>query len=392
MKKRIVAALILIVTTMSFFMTRVTYGTEKVFEFGKDESLTEIQGGSEGDNLNKLQESGTVSTNGETRQENVSTQVSPNSINIINRIVGWFFMALPMIMNHILSKITSNNGEIFTIERTVTNYYDLFNLKYLISPMEGGSKQGKSEILEPISKNAATWFVGIRNLSLAGSVITLIYIGIRLATSTISTKKAKFKKMLFSWFEGIAIMLVLQIYIVAIILLSNWMVDALNSTIKNDPSITTVEEQLMKNVNDNLDSINQIHELFFYILLFTMFSYYEFKFFVLYIGRLIRVAFFIIISPLVCLTYPIDKVGDGKPQAFNNWILEISVITFIQPIHLLIYIIMITSMGEIIIRNPLLGIIFLATLSHVEKLVKSVLKLKASFGRGLKDIKLSNLT
>ena len=87
MKKRIGVALILIVVTMSFFMTKVTNGTEKVFEFGKDESLTEIQGGTEADNFNKLQESGTVSTNGETRQENVPTQVSSNSLNIINRIL-----------------------------------------------------------------------------------------------------------------------------------------------------------------------------------------------------------------------------------------------------------------------------------------------------------------
>lgn len=389
MSKKIAVALILIVLVMSFFKTRVTYGTEKVFEFGKDESLTEIQGGTEADNFNKLQESGTVSTNGETRQENVPTQVSANNINIINRIVGRLFMALPMIMNDILSKITSDDGEIFTIEKTVTNHYDLFNLKYLISTDSGGKEEGSSGILEPISKNAATWFIGVRNLSLAGSVITLIYVGIRLSTSTVSSKRAQFKKMLFSWFEGLAIMLTLQIFIVVIILTSNWMVDILNSTIKNDQSVTTVEERLMKNVDENLDSINQAHTLFFYIVLFTMFSYYEFKFFVLYIGRLIRVAFFIIISPLVCLTYPIDKVGDGRPQAFRNWVLEITITTFIQPIHLLIYIIMITSMGEIIVRNPVLGIIFLATLSHVEKVFKSVLKLKPKLEPGLKDIRIS---
>ena len=102
-----------------------------------------------------------------------------------------------------------------------------------------------------------------------------------------------------------------------------------------------------------------------------------------------KIAFFIIISPLVCLTYPIDKIGDGKPQAFQNWILEITVATFIQPMHLLIYIIMINSMGEIIVRNPVLGIIFLALLSHAERIVKSVLKIKPKLGRGLKDIKIS---
>ncbi|MBR2705590.1 MAG: hypothetical protein IKG14_00845 [Clostridia bacterium] len=387
MKKKITIGLILIILITSFYKTKEVLGTD-VFEFGKDESLTEIQGGTEAENFNKLQESGTVSTNGETRQENVPTQVSGNSINIFNRLVGRLFTAIPMVMNDILSKITSDSGEIFTIERTITNHYDLFNLKYLITPAEGGKKEGTSGILEPISKNASTWFIGVRNLSLAGSIITLMYVGIRLATATVSTKRAQFKRMLFSWFEGIGIMLTLQFFIVTIILASNWMVDTLNSTIENDSSITTIEEQIMKNVDENLDSINQIHTLFFYIVLFTMFSYYELKFFALYIGRLIRVAFYIIISPLVCLTYPVDKVGDGRPQAFNNWALEITITVFIQPMHLLIYMIMISSMGEIIVRNPVLGIIFLALLSHVERIVKHVLKLRPRLGPGLKDIKL----
>ena len=33
-------------------------------------------------------------------------------------------------------------------------------------------------------------------------------------------------------------------------------------------------------------------------------------------------AFLTIIAPLVALTYPIDKINDGKAQAFNMWFKE----------------------------------------------------------------------
>ena len=44
--------------------------------------------------------------------------------------------------------------------------------------------------------------------------------------------------------------------------------------------------------------------------------FYQVKFFLLYAKRMLAVAFLIIISPLITVTYPIDKIGDRKGSGF----------------------------------------------------------------------------
>ena len=49
------------------------------------------------------------------------------------------------------------------------------------------------------------------------------------------------------------------------------------------------------------------------------------------------------IAPLVALTYPLDRLGDGKSQAFNMWFKEYTMNAIIQPIHLILYTVFVSS-------------------------------------------------
>ena len=96
-----------------------------------------------------------------------------------------------------------------------------------------------------------------------------------------------------------------------------------------------------------------------------------------------------VIAPFICLSYPIDAVGDGKPQAFNNWFKEIMIQVFIQPMHLILYVVFMLSAGEIAKTAPIIGIIFIISLDNAEKVVKSALKIRGgSADKGLKSIKI----
>ena len=95
-----------------------------------------------------------------------------------------------------------------------------------------------------------------------------------------------------------------------------------------------------------------------------------------------------VISPLVCLTYPLDRVGDGRAQAFKNWIREYTMEIFLQPIHLGLYIVFLFSAGEIIKATPFLGIAFLAAIGNGEKIVRKILNIKPKFAKGIKEQKL----
>lgn len=389
MKRKVAISLITIIL-IAFLGNFLFVQASEGFQIDEDESLEELYKSSTPDNYNQLIESGTTGTNGKKPQQNVPVQPKPDLLSFITRLLCKVVVALTDLINNVVSKILTGGNEQVTIQKIVTNKYDLLNLKFLVNPFETSSANDKS-VLDPLSKNAGIWFVAIRNLALVGSVVTLIYTGIRLATATVAEGKANYKKILFSWFEGISILLMLHFFIIAIIYTSNWMVDVLQNAINIDPNMMTAEQQIMDGINTYLDEATQSHTIFFYTILFIMFSYYEAKFLFLYLWRLLRVMFYIIISPLVCLTFPIDKIGDGRAQGFNHWLLEITIATFMQPIHLLIYVIIIYSMGEIIVRNPILGIIFLASISHAEHTFKSVLKLKPTVGKGLSDFKLGEV-
>lgn len=116
-----------------------------------------------------------------------------------------------------------------------------------------------------------------------------------------------------------------------------------------------------------------------------MLVYYQVKFFIVYFKRLLEVGFLISISPLVTITYPIDKVGDERAQAYKAWLTRIIYNIFIQLIHAIVYVVFIFSAAEIAKTVPIVGILFLTTLSRTEKIIKTTFGLK---GKGFSDEKL----
>ena len=102
----------------------------------------------------------------------------------------------------------------------------------------------------------------------------------------------------------------------------------------------------------------------------------EFKFFMMYIRRTLAVAFLVIISPLISITYSIDKAGDGQAQAFQNWFKEYLINILIQPFQAMLYLVFVYSANEIAIKAPIVGIIFLFSLTRAEKIVKEIFNMR----------------
>ena len=64
---------------------------------------------------------------------------------------------------------------------------------------------------------------------------------------------------------------------------------------------------------------------------------------------MIKVGFLIIISPLISLTYTIDKMGDGKAQALGNWLKEFIFTILIQPFHCIMYLAFVRTAFSLIV-------------------------------------------
>ena len=97
-----------------------------------------------------------------------------------------------------------------------------------------------------------------------------------------------------------------------------------------------------------------------------------------YMKRAITMAFLTLMAPLVTLTYPIDKMGDGKAQAFNMWLKEYIFNALLQPFHLILYSIFLGGSMAIAVDNPLYAILFLAFISPAEKILRKFFKFNQS--------------
>jgi hypothetical protein len=98
----------------------------------------------------------------------------------------------------------------------------------------------------------------------------------------------------------------------------------------------------------------------------------ELKFFWLYMKRFLMVGFLIMISPLITISYSIDKAGDGKAQAFQKWSQEFIMNVLIQPLHALLYLVIVVTANEIATQAPLVAILLLFGISQSEKMVKVI--------------------
>ena len=109
-----------------------------------------------------------------------------------------------------------------------------------------------------------------------------------------------------------------------------------------------------------------------YTVLFAIMVIYLFVFSFTYMKRVVYMAFLTIIAPLVALTYPIDKVNDGQAQGFNYWFKEYTFNLLLQPLHLLLYTILISSAIKLASENMIYAIVAMGFMVPAEKILRQM--------------------
>ena len=292
------------------------------------------------------------------------------------------------------NSITSKtNAFSFTIEKTVFNEIGLFNVdffnfkekvqKFNFFGLFGNSAEEDTvevpEYAIQIKESVAKWFYICRIIATAISLLVLIYVGIRMAISTVASDIAKYKKMLIAWVEAMILLFLLQYIIQFLMILGKILLD-ITYKIKIslvDSGMKSFEKELMNSLVIKLflstGAASMVTTIMFCCLAFT-----HLRFFLLYIKRAITLGFLIIISPFITVTYPIDKMGDNKAQAFETWLQEMMIHIFIQPLHAIVYTIFAYSAGEIVKYAPILGLLFFMAIPSAEKMVRSIFDMHSS--------------
>ena len=282
---------------------------------------------------------------------NYSLAVSEETINAISNLAGglvsillWpkriMIVGLSFVVDVISSNIASTSGVNYGDAGVfnVITPFDIFFNKYKLLDVNvfDINATAAGTIPHTIRTTVSGWYYVMRTISAAILLCILIYVGIRMALSTIAEDKAKYKKMLFDWVCSLALIFVLQYIAIFTIYCNNAIVNALRSLLTD----TAVEDSLTDMIIDiGMKGVFGVGiPSMAAVLVFVFIVFQTIAFLIAYINRMLKVAFLVMISPLVSITYSIDKMGDGKAQALSKWLAEFIFTILIQPFHCLMYI------------------------------------------------------
>ncbi len=288
---------------------------------------------------------------------------------------------------------------------------------------EDGKKieTSKQDTAMDLSQTISKWYYAIRNIAIVIMMLVLVYIGIRMMLCSIASEKSKYKKMLGDWVISMCLVFVLQYIMVFAVNLNESIVKliesstdkgkyaiALSDVKDKDNFVKTIEknsdlkqglvdsngvnlynEDGSKNSNNEATSFvwptnlvgrmrmmaqmqDGTDEYIGYCLAFLVLVFYTIFFAATYLKRVIYMAFLTVIAPLVAMTYSIDKIADGKAQAFNMWLKEYMFNLLIQPVHLLLYMLLISMSFDLAANNIIYTLVALGFMMPAEKLIRKM--------------------
>lgn len=238
------------------------------------------------------------------------------------------------------------------------------------------------------SDNTAVWsltqtigqyYSVIRNLAIALLLGILIYIGIRMAISTVAAKEAEYKKMLKNWVVSLILVFVLHFIIIFTLYINNAIVGALYNSIGKDVNAWDYAGIAAGGLVPISGWPN--------VIIYDAAVVINFIFMFMYLKRIVTLGFLIVIAPLITVTYSIDKMGDGKSQALNTWLKEFIFTVLIQPFHCIIYVVFIRTSYELLANNSwnvtenfgseILAIVCMIFMLQAEKIIKKIFGIQA---------------
>ena len=285
----------------------------------------------------------------------------------------------------------------------------------------------KSTALE-LRPTISKWYFALRNLAIVALLSILVYIGIRILISSSADDKAKYKQRMVDWLVAMCLLFFMHYIMAFAVKMTEEITKAVNSV--NDPyyitfgdsdsklkdykyeagsgdsegeNIFNVSDGLGKTLHDNniitdyngkyifmwptnltgkarielqLEPTEDLTEddiemrQFGYTVIYLALVMYTILFLFRYLKRVMMLAFLTIIAPLMAMTYPLDKLQDGSAQGFNTWLKEYIFNLLIQPVHLILYTVLIGASMDLIADNIVFALAALGFILQAEKILR----------------------
>ena len=229
----------------------------------------------------------------------------------------------------------------------------------------------------------ATWFVALRTMALVGLLAVLIYTGIRIMLSSGKKDSSKYKQMIVDWLMAMVILfsmhIIMAFTITAIEKITTLFTNGTmgTRTIQIDNNGTVFYTNLIGQARYGIQQ-DDLGIQVCYLVMYAFMTFTTYKFTFIYLKREIKMVFLTIIGPLVAFTYPIDKMADGSAQGFNMWIKEYAFNALIQPVHYIMYKVLMVTAIDLASNNLIYAVAVFLSMSEAEKIFKQIF----GFNRG----------
>ena len=268
----------------------------------------------------------------------------------------------------------------YSPEEIFSNQIGILNIDFI-----SGEAGGQSSGLGAVRRVVAAWYKVLRMIAIIGLLSVLIYTGIKIIISSNARDKAKYKEWILNWFVAVAILFSLHYIMSFTITVVNQISDMLYDA-SSCIHVTGANKVLMGGLTETTFDFNtnliglarfmtqsdNFRVKVGYEMIYIALIIYTVKFTFVYLKRVLNMAFLTLMAPIVALTYPIDKISDGQAQGFNMWIKEYIFNALLQPLHFIMYYILVSSAIGIAASNPIYAIVALIFMKEAERLLKKV--------------------
>lgn len=323
------------------------------------------------------------------------------------QIVGWANIAEMLIQNVVLG-ISGNNGdggyidkffgtnatssgERISVESIFFNKIPILDANFFNFETAGGyslrlqedenSTQENSEetqmpldeqnVVYQLRKNLATWYVLIRNISIAIMLFILLYLGIRLAITSSSEKKADYKKHLTSWCIGMCVIFFLHFFMYAVFQINDTLVGICKDW-SNRAAETEVSELLEKSEKQEELNLYEAIRIKAYAfnweegvpgtIIYVFLVYLLVRFLVIYLKRYFTIYILAISGSFMGVKYALEGIAGKKTGSLNKWLKDFSFNVLLQTVHAFLYVLFMSvalSVSQTSLAGAAVGLVIL---------------------------------
>ena len=291
-----------------------------------------------------------------------------------------------------VEEVDGGTMKIYTIEDLFFNRIPLLDANFF-TETAGGKEIKKGSAIEIIRNVVKIWYISFRNVAIVVIAIVIIFAGLRMAISTVAEDKANYKKMLVNWTKALVIVLMIHIIMYAVQYFNSRMLEILQDSLTNKYS-SQIDPDTGKPMSNTGQVYNTIVKRAFDVrykigipgaIMYLVLTIFFIRFCFIYVRRYAGIIILTILSPLVAIKQAILSLNGKNSNEFGRWLGDYITTTFLQSIHALVFLTLITSAIDLALTNIagfVVALLMLHAVTHITVLATQIFNFNSNGGRG----------